>query len=198
MNRVIFFIILILIVAFTGCKSKQPTIAKPEKKDITLALGYWNADDSKNTAEKLVKRMLSDRWRTEFMYVNKGMRPILIVGLVKNLGSEKADSILFTKDIEKSIIKGDLVRFVQSSGKHEILFRELRNNTDKDTLTLVSNWASRMGSHFVVNATILSNSEIKRKEKIVQYRVKLELIYCETKQPVWLGEEILSKKVLLK
>ncbi|MCK7534664.1 MAG: hypothetical protein MZV63_28510 [Marinilabiliales bacterium] len=67
MNRVFFLILLILIMAFTGCKSKQPTIAQPEKKDITLPLGYWNADDSKIIAEKLVKRMLADRWRTEFL-----------------------------------------------------------------------------------------------------------------------------------
>jgi hypothetical protein len=197
MNRVSLFILLFLIAVFTGCKSTQQTTIQPEKKDVTLPLGYWNADDSRIIAEKLVNKMISDRWRTEFMKLNKNMRPILIVGLIKNLGSEKTDTVLFIKDIEKSIIKGDLVRFVQSTGKHKILFQELKNNTGANTLTITSNWASRMGSDFVVNATIQSNSEIKRKEKIVHYNVKLELIYCETKQPFWLGEEQLSKRILL-
>lgn len=192
MNRVIYFILLLLLIVFTGCKSKQTTIAQPEKKNITLPLGYWNTEDSRIVAEKLVKRMLADRWRTEYLNVHKNARPILIVGIVQNLSTENIDTSLFLKDIEKSIIKGDLVRFVQSGNKKSILMSEL---TNADTLATITKWAGRMGANFVVNGVIGSTEELKRREKTVNYRIKLELINCETQQIVWLGEEILIKKI---
>jgi len=189
---VVGFGILIFLVA---CKTKESIKKVPEKQTQILTEGYWNAEDSRLVAEKLVKKMLSDRWRTEYMIVHKNARPILIVGIVQNLSTETIDTSLFSKDIEKSIIKGDLVRFVQSGNKKSILMTELANS---DTIITISKWAERMGANFVVNATINSTEETKRKEKIVLYRAKIELINSETQQTVWLGEETINKKVLLK
>jgi len=189
---VVGFGILIFLVA---CKSKESIQKVSEKQTQILTEGYWNAEDSRLVAEKLVKKMLADRWRTEYMIVHKNARPILIVGIVQNLSTAKIDTNLFSKDIEKSIIKGDLVRFVQSGKNKSILMKELANS---DTINTISNWAQRMGANFVVNATINSTEETKRKEKIVLYRAKIELINSETQQPVWLGEEKINKKILLK
>jgi len=189
---VVGFGILIFLVA---CKSKESIQKVSEKQTQILTEGYWNAEDSRLVAEKLVKKMLSDRWRTEYMIVHKNARPILIVGIVQNLSTEKIDTNLFLKDIEKSIIKGDLVRFIQSGNKKSILMTELANS---DTINTISNWAQRMGANFVVNGLISSSEELKRREKIIIYRAKLKLINSETQQPVWLGEEKINKKILLK
>ncbi len=189
---VVGFGILIFLVA---CKSKESIQKVSEKQTQILTEGYWNAEDSRLVAEKLVKKMLADRWRTEYMIVHKNARPILIVGIVQNLSTEKIDTNLFLKDIEKSIIKGDLVRFIQSGNKKSILMTELANS---DTINTISNWAQRMGANFVVNGLISSSEELKRREKIIIYRAKLKLINSETQQPVWLGEEKINKKILLK
>lgn len=141
----------------------------------------------------MIKNMLADRWRTEYLNVKKNMRPILIVGIIENHGSEKLDIALFRKDIEKSIIKSDLVRFVQSSNKIGSLITNIEKDTLVSKLPTVSNWASQMGSDFVVIGSINTTTELKRKEKIVHYTIKLELVYCETGQPVWIKEEKLSK-----
>jgi hypothetical protein len=137
--------------------------------------------------------MLADRWRTEYLNVHKNARPILIVGIVVNHGTEKIDTSLFLKDIERALIKGDLVRFVQSGNKKATLLSEL---SQYDTLKTVTSWAKRMGADFVVNSSVYTAQEIKRREKNIQYKVKVELINCETQQLVWLGEEILLKKII--
>ena len=131
------------------------------------------------------------------MHVHKNMRPILIMGLTSNFSLEQFDSKLFTKDIEKSIIKGDLVRFVQSANKKEFLLNDLANENNKDTIETITKWAARMGANFVVSATINSTQELKRKEKIIQYKIILELLNCETKQLVWLDEQKVSKRIIL-
>ena len=99
--------------------------------------------------------------------------------------------------IEKSIIKGDLVRFVQSANKKEFLLNDLANENNKDTIETITKWAARMGANFVVSATINSTQELKRKEKIIQYKIILELLNCETKQLVWLDEQKVSKRIIL-
>ncbi|OFX89009.1 MAG: hypothetical protein A2W99_02620 [Bacteroidetes bacterium GWF2_33_16] len=197
MNKANLCVIVIITIALTSCKSSQTSKTESKETTQSLALGYWNADDSRLIAEKLVTKMLSDRWRTEYMHVHKNMRPILIMGLTSNFSLEQFDSKLFTKDIEKSIIKGDLVRFVQSANKKEFLLNDLANENNKDTIETITKWAARMGANFVVSATINSTQELKRKEKIIQYKIILELLNCETKQLVWLDEQKVSKRIIL-
>lgn len=192
MKQTLFFIGFVICTSLIACKSKEPVKSTTEKKVQPVATGIWNAEDSRIIAEKLVKKMLTDRWRTEYLNVHKNARPILIVGIVVNYGTEKIDTNLFLKDIERSIIKGDLARFVQSGNKKASLLSGL---SQSDTLITITSWAKRMGADFVVNSSVYTTQEIKRREKNIQYKVKVELINCETQQLVWLGEEILIKKI---
>jgi len=68
--------------------------------------GRWNDTDSRLAAEELTDQILSGNWLTDFEQ-EKGKKPVVIVGLVRNKSHEHIESETFVKDIEKAMIKRD-------------------------------------------------------------------------------------------
>jgi len=93
---------------FTSCARKVTRVATDAQIDIS---GRWNDTDSRLAAEELTDQILSGNWLTDFEQ-EKGKKPVVIVGLVRNKSHEHIESETFVKDIEKAMIKRQKARVV--------------------------------------------------------------------------------------
>jgi len=187
------FILSTFFVLFS-CSSNRE-IKKSSDTIQPIQTGSWNNSDSHTVSDYLVKNLLNDRWLAEYMNVHKNLRPILIVGNITNLGTEVIDTLDFIKEIERSILKANSTRLIQSINKRNNLNLKIRNLPYSDYSETIINWAKEQGADFLINGEINSIPEIIKRKKQIHYHVKLELINIETKQLLWIGEKIVTKQI---
>ena len=82
--------IITLSVFLIACSSKSKVARVDAGEEIDLS-GRWNETDSKLVAEEMVKDALSRPWALEFE-TDLNRKPVLVVGLVRNLSHEHISS----------------------------------------------------------------------------------------------------------
>ena len=183
-----------LIFVLFSCSSKRE-IKKSSDTIQPIQTGYWNNSDSRTVSDYLVKNLLNDRWLAEYMNVHKNLRPILIVGNITNSGTEIIDTLDFIKEIERTILKVNSTRLIQTINKRKDLNSKIKNLSDYDCSETIINWAKEQGADFLINGKINSVPEIIKRKKQIHYHIKLELINIETKQLLWIGEKTVTKQI---
>ena len=187
------FILSIFFVLFS-CSSNRE-IKKSSDTIHPLQTGLWNNSDSRAVSDNLVKNLLNDRWLAEYINVHKNLRPILIVGNITNSGTEIIDTLDFIKEIERTILKVNSTRLIQTINKRKDLNSKIKNLSDYDCSETIINWAKEQGADFLINGKINSVPEIIKRKKQIHYHIKLELINIETKQLLWIGEKTVTKQI---
>ena len=175
-----------------SCANRKVTRLDPNQQtDIS---GRWNDTDSKLVANEMIKDVLERPWRTNFEK-EKGRKPVVIVGSVRNKTSEQIDPVMFIKDLEKSFINSAVVSVVQS-GDERNQVRDERN--DQQTFSSEESkkkWGREKGADFMLNGVIASVEDAYKNQKTVAYQVNLELTNLETNEKVWIGEKEIKKYI---
>ncbi len=115
-KSVIYFSVFILFVSFYGCSSSATS-----KTDSKIGNKNWSITDSEFITDSLVTKILHSKKIKEF---DGKQKPIIIVGKIENLSTEKIDVGLLEKNIERSLLNSGKVTFITSKEKREIT----RNN----------------------------------------------------------------------
>lgn len=187
-------LLLFLIVILYSCSSGKKTVV-PVNKEPVLQSGYWNNNDSRTLSEDLIKELLNDTWLKEYMNVHKNLRPILIVGNVTNSGNKTIDSLVFIKDIERSILKYNTARLIQTNNKRNELNTRIAGKSESDCFETLIKWGIEQGADFIINGNVVSTPGIHKKNKFIHYTIQLELINLETRSEVWIGKKSIKKQI---
>jgi len=124
-----------------------------------------------------------------------GRQPVVIIGLVKNKTHEHIDPEVFIKDMEKEFINTALVRVVQA-GEHRSQLREERD--DQQTFAseeTKKKWGLELGADYMMQGTMNSIVDEYKKEKVVLYKINLELVNLQTNEKVWIGDKEVKKYI---
>lgn len=192
MKRVLLSSTIVLALLMGSCSRKVTRVAPEKVIDLS---GRWNDVDSRQVSEELTKQILGERWLLEYSKANQAKKPVIICGFVKNKSSEHIEAETFIKDIERSFINSGLVKLVQGGEKREQIRgerAEQQNNASKSTM---KKFGLEMGADFMLQGDINSIIDSYKKDKVVFYKINLELTNIETNEVVWIGDKELKKTV---
>lgn len=186
------FAFLALAVVISACSQRTVTRVSPDQQ-IDLS-GRWNDIDSKLVAEEMINDVLSRPWREDFLRAS-GEKPVMIVGMISNKTSEHIESETFIKDIEREMINSGMVRIVQNSVFREKLREERANQGEFASPETQSRWGKELGADFMLFGVMTSITDSFGKDKVVSYKVNLELANLETNEKVWIGDKEIKKAI---
>jgi len=173
-----------------GCSQRTVTRVSPDQQ-IDLS-GRWNDTDSKLVAEEMIRDVLNRPWREDFVRANND-KPVVIIGLITNKSHEHIESETFIKDIEREFINSGMVRVVQNSVFREKLREERADQQEFASPETQKRWGAELGADFMMFGTINSIVDAYNKEKVVLYKVNLELANLESNEKVWIGDKEIKK-----
>ena len=182
----------VIIALLMGSCSRKVTRVAPEKQ-IDLS-GRWNDVDSRMVADEMTKQILGEKWLGQFTTAN-GKKPIVICGFVKNKSSEHIEAETFIKDIERAFIKSGMVTLVQGGEKRQELRGERADQQENSSQSTMKKFGLEMGADFILQGDINSIIDSYKRNKVVFYKINLELSNLQTNEVVWLGDKELKKTV---
>ena len=186
-------LIVMLAIAMGACSSRKVTRVSPDET-IDLS-GRWNSTDAQSTAEAMITQSLSERWISNFQNENDNQKPVVIVGFVQNKTHEHIDAEMFISDLEKAFINSGRVKLVQGGEKREQLRGERAAQQDYSSPETVAQWGREVGANFMLQGDITSIVDTYKKEKVIFYKVNLQLTNIETSEVVWIGDKEIKKYV---
>ncbi len=186
-------LIVMLAIAMGACSSRKVTRVSPDET-IDLS-GRWNSTDAQSTAEAMITQSLSERWISNFQNQNDNLKPVVIVGFVQNKTHEHIDAEIFINDLEKAFINSGRVKLVQGGEKREQLRGERAAQQDYSSPETVAQWGREVGANFMLQGDITSIVDTYKKEKVIFYKVNLQLTNIETSEVVWIGDKEIKKYV---
>ncbi len=182
--------VLVLSVLVSGCATRKVTRVDPADQ-IDLS-GRWNDTDSKQVAEQMSRDVLSKPWLTRFEG-NQERPPVVIIGIIINRTSEHIEAETFVKDVEIEFVNSGKVRVVASDLFREKLRDEKNQQQTNATPETQQKIAAELGADFMLFGTINSTIDEYKKERLVNYKINLELINLETTEKVWIGDKEIKK-----
>ncbi len=186
------FLLLAVLFFAAACSNRTVTRVSPDQQ-IDLS-GRWNDTDSKLVAEEMINDVLSRPWREDF-YSSTGKKPVVIVGMIQNKTTEHIEPETFIKDVEREFINSGMVRVVQNSVFREKLREERADQNEFASPETQSKWGRELGADFMLFGVITSVTDSYKKEKVVNYKVNLELANLETNEKVWIGDKEIKKYI---
>ncbi|GGX05274.1 penicillin-binding protein activator LpoB [Aquimarina muelleri] len=192
MRKSIAAIAVVLVVSLTtSCARKITRVAPDTQIDIS---GRWNDTDSRFAAEELTQEVLTGNWITDHLQ-EKGKKPVVIVGLIRNKSHEHIESETFIKDIEKAFIQRQKVRVVQGGKMREELRGERADQQDNASMSTVKKFGLETGADYMLQGNINSIVDAHKRDKVVYYQIDLELTNIQTNEKVWIGDKKIKKFV---
>lgn len=186
-------IVAVLSAVLVGCgPSMQVSRVDPDKTiDLT---GKWNDSDSQRVADKMVSSCLESNWIYEYSRENND-KPTVIVGLFRNKSSEHISPETFTKDIERELLNSGKVDFVAMSEEREALREERKDQEAYATMESAAEMAQEEGADFMLQGVFHSSKQRWEGERVIAYKVDMELINIQSNRKVWIGSKTIKKKV---
>ncbi len=194
-SRNIFLIIFFLLCSITiNCSSTIRTVTRVDSDSVTDLSGRWNDTDSRITSDTMIESMILSPWLNDFL-IEKGRKPVIIVGTVRNKSSEHINTALLTKDIERELINSGKLSFVASEKERQELREEKIDQQYYSSVETTKQLANETGADYMLIGSIISIVDSIGGQKIVYYQVTLELIELESNEKVWIGDNKIKKLI---
>lgn len=186
-----FYIVIVLAFATLSCGRQVTRINPNQQVDLS---GRWNDTDSKLVAEEMIKDVTGRPWHNDFR-IEESRKPVIIVGYVQNKSEEHIESETFIKDVEREFINSGFVRVVSNSEFREKLRQERAEQGEFASPETQAKWGRELGADFMMFGVITSVTDAYKNEKVVNYKVNLELSNIESNEKVWIGDKEIKKYI---
>jgi hypothetical protein len=192
MKRIILLSLIATALITGSCTRKVTRVAPGKQVDLS---GRWNDVDSRMVADEIIKQVLGEKWLSNFTSANPGKKPVVIVGFVKNKSHEHIEAETFIKDIEIAFINSGLVKLVQAGEKRQEIRGEKADQQDNASQSTMKKWGMEIGADFMMQGSINSIVDSYKRDKVVFYKINIELTNIQTSEVVWIGDKELKKEV---
>jgi PBP1b-binding outer membrane lipoprotein LpoB len=162
------------LVSMLSCSRSVTRVSPDQQIDLS---GRWNDTDSKMVAAEMIKDVLQRPWREDFASA-EGRKPVMVVGIV-----------------EREFINSGTIRVVQNSMFREKMREERAEQGEFASPETQAQWGKELGADFMLFGVITSITDSYKKEKVVSYKINLELANLETNEKVWIGDKEIKKYI---
>ncbi|MDR2588568.1 MAG: penicillin-binding protein activator LpoB [Spirochaetales bacterium] len=177
-----------------GCGSTRQVTRVSSDTQIDLS-GRWNDTDSQMVAEAMISDVLRRPWLGDFLSENNNRKPVLIVGEVRNRSRDQIETLVFTKSLERELVNSGKVRFVAGQEERAAVRGERLDQQLEASAESVKRLGQELGADFYLQGVITSQTDAVEGQRVVFYKVNLELINIETMDKVWIGDKEIKKVI---
>ena len=192
MKRIILLSLIGSVLITSSCTRKVTRVNPDKQVDLS---GRWNDVDSKMVADEITKQVLGEKWLSNFSQAHAGKKPVVIVGFVKNSSHEHIEAETFIKNIEIAFINSGLVTLVQGGEKRQEIRGEKSDQQDNASQSTMKKWGLEIGADFMMQGDINSIVDSYKRDKVVFYKINLELTNIQSSEVVWIGDKELKKEI---
>ena len=186
------FLLVVVSLVIASCASRKVVRLDPaEQVDLS---GRWNDVDYRQVAEEMTRDVLSKPWLERFTGQQQ-RPPVVIIGVVINRSHEHIEAETFIKDIEREFINSGKVRVVENDFFREKLREEKESQQVNASPETQSRIAMELGADYMLFGVINSTVDQLKKEKVVFYKINLEMVNLESTEKVWLGDKEIKKYI---
>lgn len=193
MNNIKSLLLLVIVSAVIASCASRKVVRLDPAEQIDLS-GRWNDTDSRQVAEEMTRDVLSKPWLERFTGQQQ-RPPVVIIGVVINRSHEHIEAETFIKDIEREFINSGKVRVVENDFFREKLREEKESQQINASSETQSRIAQELGADFMLFGVINSTVDQYKKEKLVNYKINLEMVNLESTEKVWLGDKEIKKLI---
>lgn len=163
-KMIVVFTIILAVLNFFSCSSLDTA------KSQTNA--FWDDNDSELAADSLVNTILN----LELLKGAKNQKPRIIVGSIINNSSEKLDSDLIEKNIERSFLNSGKVTFISAKEKREYVRNEREHSSDFSNKNEFKRYLKPFKSDFFIDGEINLNIDSLSNPIVKEYRLSIQII----------------------
>lgn len=180
------------LMGLAGCATSNVTRVAADKQ-IDLS-GRWNDVDAQLVATAMINDIVNRPWIGDFTATAQ-RKPVVIVGTVRNRSDEHIETLVFTKTLEKELINSGKVKFVASTDQQSDVRVERNAQQTEASAATAKKPGQETGADFYLTGVITSVVDAADGQKVVFYKVNLELINIATNEKVWIGDKEIKKVV---
>ncbi len=175
-----------------GCGGKTVSrLAVEEQIDLS---GEWNDVDSQQVSQALMSQITSAAWVEDFRG-EKGKKPVLIIGNVRNKTPEHIAVKTFIADLERSFINNGRVKVVASAEERDQIRAERADQQEFSSQETMKQWGREKGADYMFMGEINSIFDREGGKAVKYYQVDCYLVDLEDNTKVWAGFEKIKKLV---
>lgn len=182
------------IIMFLGCSSHK-TVERIETDTTVDLSGRWNDTDSRMVSEAMILDCLNHPWITNHMTRSKGVKPIVIVGAIRNMSMEHIAINTFVNDIERAFINSGRVTVVASAEERGELRAEKEDQSEFALNETIKRMRREHGADYMMTGEINTIQDREGGTQVTYYQIDLILTNIETNEKIWLGQEKIKKLI---
>lgn len=188
LTRILLFF---LVGLFLSC-SRNVTRVSPETQ-VDLS-GRWNDTDSRMVADQMIYELFNSNDFKKYAE-QKGSKPAIIVGYVRNKTSEHIDADNYVKKLEVVIHQSGAADLVESDEFRDALRKERAEQQDFADPATMKKFGKELGADLMLFGEMTSETDVYNKKRVVNYITTLFLTDIETNRRVWYGQHEIKKLV---
>ena len=181
----------LLAVLLAAC---APSVSRIDPASTVDLSGRWNDSDSRAVADQMIAQITASQ-RFKDYADQKGSRPAIIVGLVRNKTSEHIDANTYIKKLEMAIFNSGLADIVESDEFRDKLRVERAQQQDFADPATVAEWGKETGADLILFGEMSSETDVYHNQRVVNYITTLFLTDMESNQRVWYGQQEIKKYI---
>lgn len=181
-----------LLIVISSCQPRVVTRMNPSTP-VDLS-GRWNDTDSRMVADQMIYDLFnSDAFRKYAK--EKGRKPVIVLGLIKNKTAEHIDAGNYLKKFEAVIHNSGAADLVESDDFRDMLRRERADQQDFADPATVKQFGKELGADLMLFGEMNSETDVHNNKRVVNYITTLFLTDIETNRRVWYGQHEIKKMV---
>jgi uncharacterized protein (TIGR02722 family) len=188
------FVFTFLMTVLINCSGPSRTVTRIGADQTTDLSGRWNDTDSRQTAQTMIKDVLGRPWLSDF-HMDKGKKPTVIVGTIRNKSSEHIAIEAFVKDVERELVNSGEVTFVASKEERKEVREERIDQQSHSSMETTKELGNETGADFMLKGVINSIVDSYEGRRVIYYQIDMELIDLEKNTKVWLGNKKIKKYI---
>ena len=180
------------LVILLSCQTRSVTRIDPATQ-IDLS-GRWNDTDSRKVADQMIYNLFDSPGFKNYAK-EKGRKPVIIVGLIRNKTSEHIDADNYVKKFEVVIHNSGAADLVESDEFRDKLRVERAQQQDYADPATAKQWGKELGADLMLFGDMTSETDTYNNKRVVNYITTLYLTDVETNRRVWYGQNEIKKYV---
>lgn len=186
-------VVVALVVVVGGCGGGKHVTRLDPAEQIDLS-GNWNDVDSQNVAADLVAQITGAGWVADHV-AEKGQRPAIIVGVIRNRTVEHIPMKTLTADLERTFINSGRVRVVASPDERDQVREERADQQDFASPESMARWGRELGADYMLLGELNTIIDQEGRQQVKFYQTDTYLVDLETNIKVWAGQTKTKKFV---
>jgi PBP1b-binding outer membrane lipoprotein LpoB len=178
-------VLVLAAVLATGCGGGKQVSRIGIDEDIDLS-GEWNDVDSRQVSAALIDQIVRGPWIEDFRG-EKGVKPTVIIGNVRNKTVEHIAVKTFIADLERDFINGGRVKIVASPEERDQVRSERADQQEFSSEETMKQWGREKGADFMLLGEINQIVDQEEGEQVKYYQVDCYLVDLESNVKVWTG-----------